>query len=161
MLVKWNGKNGRNAAMKLRPENRKKMNAVRKALLLGVPITGMLLAGGLVKTEDKGTSKGNDPAKRNAPEKKTILIDTMSLFHRLGSTPGIIYPPPVKVEAQKYKVRAGDTWERLAARHGITLEIMLRINGIPARTTWEIIASKKVPDNLKLVPGQEIYVPGR
>ena len=147
--------------MKLCQENRKKLNAVRKALLLGVPITGMMLAGYAVKAADKGTSKGTDPAKQTTPAKKTISIDTMSLYDRQFTTPGIIYPPPVKVEAQKYKVRAGDTWERLAKRHGTTLEIMLRINGIPAEKAWDIIASKKVPDNLKLVPGQEIYVPGK
>ena len=147
--------------MKLRQENRKKLNAVKKALLLGVPITGMMLAGYAVKAADKETSKGNDPAKRNTPAKKTISIDTMSLFHSLGWTSGIMYPPPVKVEAQKYKVQPGDTWESLAKRHGTTLEIMLRINGITAEKAWDIIASKKVPDNLKLVPGQEIYVPGK
>ena len=84
--------------MKLRHENRKKLNAVRKAMLLGVPITGMMLAGYAVKAADKGTSNGNDPAKRNTPAKKTISIDTMSLFHSLGWTSGIMYPPPVKVE---------------------------------------------------------------
>ena len=147
--------------MKLHQENRKKLNAVRKALLLGVPITGMMLAGYAVKAADKEISKGNDPAKQNTPAKKTFSIDTMSLYHRRFTTAGLFIPPPVKVEAQKYKVRAGDTWESLAKRHGTTLEIMLRINGIPAEKAWDIIASKKVPDNLKLVPGQEIYVPGK
>jgi LysM repeat protein len=147
--------------MKLHQENRKKLNAIRKAMLLGLPITGMMLAGYAVKAADKETSKGNDPAKRNTPAKKTFSIDTMSLFERQFTTAGIFIPPPVKIEVEKYKVRAGDTWESLAKRHGTTLEIMLRINGIPAEKAWDIIASKKVPDNLKLVPGQEIYVPGK
>lgn len=135
--------------MKLQPEKRKKLNAVKKALLLGVPISGMMLAAG-------GSAVG---AEQQAPAKKNVSIDQMSLSYRRFSTPGIIYPPPMKVQVQEYKVKAGDTWESLAKRHKTTVEIMLRINGIPAEKVWEIVASKVIPENLKLAAGQTIYVP--
>ena len=147
--------------MKLCLKNKKKLNAVKKSLLLGVPIAGMMLAGCSVAPVDKGISKENDPVKRNIPVKKTFSINPMSLFDWQSTTGGVICPPSIKIDAKRYKVQPGDTWESLAARHGITVEIMLRINGIPAEKAWDIIASKKIPDNLKLVPGQEIYVPGK
>ena len=65
----------------------------------------------------------------------------------------------MKVQVQEYKVKAGDTWESLAKRHKTTVEIMLRINGIPAEKVWEIVASNVIPENLKLAAGQTIYVP--
>lgn len=135
--------------MKLQPEKRKKLNAVKKALLLGVPISGMMLAA-------DGCAAG---AEQQTPAKKTVSIDQMSLFYRRFSTPGIIYPPPMKVQVQEYKVKAGDTWESLAKRHKTTVEIMLRINGIPVEKVWEIVGSNVIPENLKLAAGQTIYVP--
>lgn len=146
--------------MKLQPEKRKKLNAVKKALLLGVPISGMMLAaGGSAAGAEQQAPGVNAPAKQKAPAKKTVSIDQMSLYHRRFSTPGIIYPPPMKVQVQEYKVKAGDTWESLAKRHKTTVEIMLRINGIPAEKVWEIVASNVIPENLKLAAGQTIYVP--
>ena len=95
------------------------------------------------------------------PEKKIVSIDQMSLYHRRFSTPGIIYPPPLSVQVQTIIVKAGDSWESLAVRYKTTVEIMLRINGIPKETAWTVVDSKVIPENLKLVPGQEIYVPGK
>ena len=93
------------------------------------------------------------------PAKKTVLIDQMSLSYRRFTTPGIFYPPNLVVQLQRYKVKAEDTWETLAKRYKTTVEIMLRINGIPIGTTWTVADSNVVPENLKLVPGQEINVP--
>lgn len=167
--------------MKLKAKNRKKLSAIRKTLLLGLPISS-LMAGGCdnasagearlsgdiarpmpddhASTCVRDTSRrenGNDPAKQNVPAKKTFSINPMSLFHRRYSTAGMVIPPPIKVEAQEYEVKSGDTWESLGKRFG--LEILLRINGVRAEKTYEILESGKVPDDLKLVPGQKIFVP--
>lgn len=173
--------------MKLNAENTKKLDAVRKALLLGVPISGMLFAAGATSAmaAEKSPQDANARTEQKEPEKKTVSIDPMSLYRRRFSTPGIMLPRPLVVQVQKYKVQSGETWESLADRHKTTVEIMLRINGVPAETVWGIIDSRLVehlrrrrdpqsspkemdwenigegviPENLKLVPGQEIYVP--
>lgn len=137
--------------MKLNAENRKKLNAVRKAVMLGMPITGMMIAAGCSdSTPDKG------PAKQ-----ETILIkietetEPMNPFMLSGVPP----PTSLEVQLQKYKVKAEDTWESLAARYGTSVEIMLRINRIPKKTVRQVVDSNVIPEKLKLVQGQEIYIP--
>ena len=173
--------------MKLNAENKKKLDSVRKALLLGGSISGILFAAGGTEAmaSEKESADANASAEQKEPAKKTVSIDPMSLYHRRFSTPGIMLPRPLVVQVQKYEVKAGDTWESLADRHKTTVEIMLRINGVPAETVWGIIDSwlvdqlrrrrdpqsspkemdwetigeGAIPENLKLVSGQEIYVP--
>ena len=146
--------------MKLNPENRKKLNAVRKALLLGVPISGMVLAAGTAAAADKDSSRADEAAKSKMQAKKTVSIDPMSLYSRgVVMTPGVICPPPIVMHLQEYIIRLHDSWEKLAIRYNTPLEIMLRINAIPIGTVWKILESKTIPENLKLVPGQKIYVP--
>lgn len=146
--------------MKLNAENTKKLNAVRKALLLGVPISSMMIAAGCSETTVDRKSPGiNESVKPKEQAKKTVLIDQMSLSHRRFSTPGIFYPPNLVIQLKRYKAKAKDTWESLAKRHKTTVEIMLRINGIPIGTTWTVADSNVVPEKLKLVPGREINVP--
>ena len=153
-------KTERFAVMKLHPENTKKLNAVRKAVLLGIPISSMMIAAGTAAAAAEKDAPGvKVSAKQKEPAKKTVSIDQMSLSHRRFTTPGIMYPPPLVVQIQKYKVKAGDTWESLAKRHNTAVEIMLRINGIPKETVWAVVDSKVIPENLKLVPGREINVP--
>lgn len=137
--------------MKLNAENRKKLNAVRKAVMLGMPITGMMIAAGCSdSTPDKG------PAKQ-----ETILIkietetEPMNPFMLSGVPP----PTSLEVQLQKYKVKAEDTWESLAAQYGTSVEIMLRINRIPKKTVRQVVDSNVIPEKLKLVQGQEIYIP--
>ena len=156
--------------MKLNAENRKKLDALRKALLLGGSISGMLLAAGGTEAmaAEKESADANTQTEQKEPAKKTVSIDPMSLYSRRFSTPGIMMPRPLAVQVQKYEVKAGETWESLAERHKTTVEIMLRINGVPAETVWKIIDDgvlarpphpPTIPENLKLVTGQEIYVP--
>ena len=173
--------------MKLNTENKKKLDSVRKALLLGVPISGMLFAAGGTEAmaAEKESADANAQTEQKEPAKKTVSIDPMSLYHRRFSTPGIMMPRPLVVHVQKYVVKAGETWESLAERYKTTVEIMLRINGVPAETVWKIfdswlvdqlrrrrdpqsspkemdwenIGEGAIPENLKLVSGQEIYVP--
>lgn len=135
--------------MKLNAENRKKLNAVRKAVMLGMPITGMMIAAGCSdSTPDKG------PAKQ-----ETILIKIktkpMNPFVLSGMHPA----RSLKVQLQKYKVKAEDTWESLAAQYGTSVKIMLRINRIPKKTVRQVVDSNVIPEKLKLVQGQEIYIP--
>ena len=139
--------------MKLNAENRKKLNAVRKAVMLGMPITGMMIAAGCSdSTPDKG------PAKQ-----ETILIKIETETETEPMTPFMLsgVPPPtsLEVQLQKYKVKAEDTWESLAAQYGTSVEIMLRINRIPKKTVRQVVDSNVIPEKLKLVQGQEIYIP--
>lgn len=166
--------------MKLNAKNKKKLDSIRKALILGLPISSLMagecdnvparsaqLAGDIemprgdrvsARAQDTNRSaNGKEPAKQNVPAKKTFSIDPMSLYHRRYSTAGVVIPPPIKVEAQEYEVKSGDTWESLGKKSG--LEILLRINGVTKEKTWEILESGKVPDDLKLVPGQKIFDP--
>ena len=146
--------------MKLNAENKRTLNAIGKALLLGVPISGMLIAAG-VDAADKKSANTDDSAPQKDAAKKTVTIDQMSLSYRFGTTPGVIYPPMLVVYLQEYIVKANDTWESLAKRYKTTVEIMLRINRDGKETARKKLSGKNVPENQKLIPGQEIYVPGK
>ena len=165
----------------LDPEHRAGQKKNRKLLAAGLPLAALL--SGISACDDCSTVtlesrlSGTPPQPKPDPElceearpcgempmskepaKKTVLIDQMSLSYRRFTTPGIFYPPNLVIQLQRYKVKAEDTWETLAKRYKTTVEIMLRINGIPIGTTWTVADSNVVPENLKLVPGQEINVP--
>lgn len=153
--------------MKESSASRKTLNAIKEALHLGIPLSGAVAAAACLT----GAAPGQAPAKAgNQPKEaskssveeseKTISIDTMTLSCRWGVTPGITYPPPTVVRVKSYNVKAGDTWESLAKRHKTTFEIMMRINDVPAGTVlYVVVEAKKIPENLKLRPGQRIYVP--
>ena len=147
--------------MKLNAENKRTLNAIRKALLLGVPISGMMLTSGRSYAADRESANADDPAPQKDAAKKTVTIDQMSLSCRFGTTPGIIYPPMLVVYLQEYIVKANDTWESLAKRYKTTVEIMLRINRDGKETARKKLSGKNVPENQKLIPGQEVYVPGK
>ena len=74
--------------MKLNSKNKKKQNAIRKALLLGLPIASLMTGGCGKATADNGTPNGNEPEKQNVTEKETF-----SGAVKACSTPGIIYRP--------------------------------------------------------------------
>ena len=121
--------------------------------MLGMPITGMMIAAGWSdSTPDKG------PAKQ-----ETILIKIETETETEPMNPFMLsgVPPPtsLEVQLQKYKVKAEDTWESLAAQYGTSVEIMLRINRIPKKTVRQVVDSNVIPEKLKLVQGQEIYIP--
>ena len=161
----------------LDPEHRAGQKKIRKLLAAGLPLAALL--SGISACDDclivrtpgippqpkpdpelcEGARPRGEMPMSKEPAKKNVSIDQMSLYHRRFSTPGIIYPPPLSVQVQTIIVKAGDTWESLAKRYKTTVEIMLRINKIPAEKVWEIVASNVIPDNLKLVPGREINVP--
>ena len=147
--------------MKLNSENRKRLHAIRKALLLGVPISGMLLGSVPVAAADKESSEADETAKPKAQAKKTVSIDPTSLYSRafLVTTPGVICHPPIVMQLQEYIIKRHDSWEKLAIRYKTSLEIMLLINEVPVETVWKILDTKTIPENLKPVPGQKIYVP--
>ena len=155
--------------MKKSSASRKTLNAIREALRRGIPLSGAVVAAACLTGAAPGQAPakaGNQPkeaSKSSAGEnesEKTISIDTMTLSCRWGVTPGITYPPPTVVRVKSYTVKAGDTWESLAKRHKTTFEIMMRINDVPAGTVlYVVVEAKKIPENLKLRPGQRIYVP--
>ena len=74
-------------------------------------------------------------------------------------TSGVICHPPIVMQLQEYIIKLHDSWEKLAIRYKTSLEIMLLINAVPVETVWKILDTKTIPENLKLVPGQKIYVP--
>ena len=83
--------------MKLNAENRKKLNAVRKAVMLGMPITGMMIAAGCSdSTPDKG------PAKQ---ETILIKIETETETETEPMNPFMLsgVPPPTSLEVQLQK----------------------------------------------------------
>ena len=91
---------------------------------------------------------------------KTVSIDVMSLYHRRYTTPGMSYPRPLKFVVESYVVAEGDTWESLAKKHDVTLEIMLRVNGVKPKTVYAILDDDgKIPPELTLKVGQKIKVP--
>ena len=91
---------------------------------------------------------------------KTVSIDVMSLYHRRFTTPGMSYPRPLKFVVESYVVAEGDTWESLAKKHDVTLEIMLRINGVKPEKVYAILDDDgKIPPELTLKVGQKIKVP--
>lgn len=141
--------------MKLNAENGKKLNAVRKAVMLGMPITGMMIAAGCSdSTPDKGPAKQETILIKIETETETET-EPMNPFMLSGVPP----PTSLEVQLQKYKVKAEDTWESLAAQYGTSVEIMLRINRIPKKTVRQVVDSNVIPEKLKLVQGQEIYIP--
>lgn len=144
--------------MKLNPENRKRLHSIRKALLLGVPISGMMFAAGAAEKE---SSEADETSKPKAQAKKTVSIDPTSLYSRafLVTTPGVICHPPIVMHLQEYIIKLHDSWEKLAIRYKTSLGIMLLINEVPVETVWKILDTKTIPENLKPVPGQKIYVP--
>lgn len=139
--------------MKLNAENRKKLNAVRKAVMLGMPITGMMIAAGCSdSTPDKGPAKQETILIKIETETETEPMNPFMLS-------GVLPLTSLEVQLQKYKVKAEDTWESLAAQYGTSVKIMLRINRIPKKTVRQVVDSNVIPEKLKLVQGQEIYIP--
>lgn len=152
--------------MKKSSASQKKLSAIREALRLGLPLSGAVVAAACLT----GVASGQAPAKAGSQPKgaskssveeseKTVFIDTMSLSYRRWTTCGIMYPSPTVVQVKCYTVKAGEMWESLAKRYRTTVEIMMRINDVPAKTVYEVISAKKIPENLKLRPGQRIRVP--
>ena len=88
---------------------------------------------------------------------KNITIDVMTLSWRRFSTPGMFYPPPMKISAEEYTVNEGDTWENLSEKYKknlntsetIFLEILLRCNNLD-------FPSSSTPP---LRQGQTIFMP--
>ena len=152
--------------MKKSSASKKTLSAIKEALRLGLPLSGAVVAAACLT----GAAPGQAPAKAGSQPKeaskssveeseKTVFIDTMSLSYRRCTTAGIVYPAPMEIRVKTYAVKAGDTWENLAKRYETTVEIMMRINDVPAKTVYEVISAKKIPENLKLRPGQRIRVP--
>ena len=120
--------------------------------------------------EDKAETLTDSPTEV-PPEKipsKVIAIDAMSLSHRIGSTPGMFYPLPWKIQVAEYTVKQGDTWESVAKRNAKfarnsrlnPLEILLRVNDVSPKETLDILSDPKSKlEALPLTPGQTIYVP--
>ena len=154
--------------MKKSSASRKMLNAIKEALRRGIPLSGAVVAAACLTGAAPGQAPakaGNQPkeaskssAGENEPE-KTVSIDTMSLSYRRWTLPGMMYPPPTVVQVKSYTVQAGETWESLAKRHKTTFEIMMRINDVSAETVYGVFKTKKIPEKLKLRPGQRIYVP--
>ena len=93
---------------------------------------------------------------------KTVTIDVMTLYHRRFTPPGMCYTRPLKFVVIPYFVAEGDTWETLAKGHDVTLEIMLRVNGVAPEKVYAILdGGGKVPPELALKAGQKIKVPVR
>ncbi len=154
--------------MKKSSASRKTLGAIKEALRLGLPLSGAVVAAACLtgaapgQAPAKAGNQAKEASKSSAGEnepKKTVSIDTMSLSYRRWTTCGIMYPSPTVVQVKCYTVKAGDTWESLAKRYRTTVEIMMRINDVPAKTVYEVISAKKIPENLKLRSGQRIYVP--
>jgi len=55
-------------------------------------------------------------------------------------------PPPAPLEAQRIRVRSGDTLSALALRHATSIDALKRVNGL---------------DGDRLIAGQELALPGR
>ena len=152
--------------MKKSSASQKTLSAIREALRRGIPLSGAVVAAACLT----GAAPGQAPAKAGNQLKeaskssveeseKTVFIDTMSLSYRWCTTAGIVYPAPMEIRVKSYTVKAGDTWENLAKQHRTTVEIMMRINGVSAETVYGVFKTKKIPEKLKLRPGQRIHVP--
>ena len=137
--------------MKKSKHTRKVLRTIAIALKMGVPIATFAMV---------------NPSCRNEAC-KVIEIDEMSLFRRLNTTPGIVYPPPWKIHVSKYRVTQGDTWVSISKRydkfdsdnHLDSLEILLRVNGVSEKETHDILCKDKMPESIPLHLGQIIYVP--
>ncbi len=137
--------------MKQSKYTRKVLTTIAIALKTGVPIAALVFA---------NVSCRNEVC-------KVIEIDEMSLFLRLNTTPGIVYPPPWKIHVSKYRVTQGDTWVSISKRYGNidpdnhldSLEILLRVNGVSEEETHDILCKIKMPESIPLHLGQIIYVP--
>ena len=154
--------------MKKSSASRKTLNAIKEALRRGIPLSGAVVAAACLT----GAAPGQAPAKAGSQSKeaskpaagengseKTVSIDTMSLSYRRCTTAGIAYPAPLEIRVKTYTVKAGDTWENLAKRCETTVEIMMRINDVPAGTVYGVVRTKTIPEKLKLHPGRRIHVP--
>ena len=149
--------------MKIKHDSEKKLDAIERAVKEDQPVA-----------DAAGEDSGERPKSwlsRFAlmglqvpirPLAKTVSIDVMSLYHRRYTTPGMSYPRPLKFVVESYVVAEGDTWESLAKKHGVTLEIMLRVNGVKPEKVYAIFdGGGTIPPELALKVGQKIKVPVR
>ena len=150
--------------MKIRRKSKSKLAAIGRSVKKGLPLAGIAAAAILNGCEKwKPAVVGDMPRVGNIPPPETtVSIDVMSLHHRRHSLPGKGAPRPLNFVVRPYFVAEGDTWETLAEKHHVTLEIMLRINGFPAEKVYAILdGGGKIPPELALKAGQEIQVPVR
>ena len=139
--------------MKTAPENKKKLSAIKKALLLGIPLSGIAVAATCFVYADRPVSCFDRPVR---PGTAVMPEGRMPGLTVVVSESGPLAARPT-VQVKMYEVRAGDTWESLAKRYETTVETMLRLNGISARK--ESATDETLPEGLKLVPGRRIHVP--
>ena len=159
--------------MKIKRKNQSKLDAIGRAVKKGLPLAGITVAailngcekwkpqvvGDMPRPEERRESD-TVVGKMTGPE--TVSIDVMSLYHRRFSTPGIMYPEPLTFVVRPHVVAEGDTWESLAKKHKVTLEIMLRINGVQPEKVYAILDDGgKIPPELALKAGKKIKVPVR
>ena len=142
--------------MKTAPENKKKLSTIKKALLLGIPLSGVAAAATCFVYVDRPVTQGmaeipeeRSPEERCYPPPAGVPIERMIMEKKKSM--GIL--------VNNYEVQAGDTWESLAKRYETTVEIMMRINDISPKTVNDVIKTKKIPEKLKLRPGCRIYIP--
>ena len=151
--------------MKIGRKSKSKFDTIGRAVKKGLPLAGIVgtvtaataIAASVPPLSGERVVVGKMPR----PE-TTVSIDVMSLHHRRFSTPGISYPRPLNFVVESYVVAEGDTWETLAKKHKVTLEIMLRINGVKPEKVYAILDNGgKIPPELMLKVGQKIKVPAR
>ena len=145
--------------MKIQRKNRSKLAAIGRTVKKGLPLAGLVgtVAAVTAAAGPRPVAGGMVVGKMQAPEE--VSIDVMTLYHRRFTTPGIMYPPPLSFVVKPYVVAEGETWETLAKKHNVTLEIMLRINGVPAEKVYAILdGGGKIPPELALKAGQVINV---
>ncbi len=162
--------------MKQEKHSRKVLRMIAASLKMGVPIA--TLAFGNLGCEKKyPIVVGNAPddiiagkmSHYDYEESRNVIeIDAMSLSDRIFTTPGMMYPPPWKIQVARYRVEEGDTWftiakrfDKFAANNGLKpLEILLRINNVPQEETLDVVNGRKqTVDSIPLEVGQIIYVP--
>ena len=149
--------------MKIRRKSKSKLDAIGQAVKKGLPLAGLVGTVTAITAAAAPVPLSGAPlvvGKMPAPE--TVSIDVMSLYHRRYTTPGIAYPKPLNYAVRRYVVAEGDTWETLAKKHKVMLEIMLRINGVKPEKVYAILdGGGKVPPELALKVGQKIKIPVR
>ena len=166
------------------------LKTIVKSLKMGVPVTALALGNlscreGAKASDDNGQSPEgirnaqesistelDTPSRWKLPpydgEPGTFVeIDEMSLsgLYR-HATPAIDDSPPWEIRVNRYKVQEGDTWYKIARRYDINvpystpLEILLRVNGVPADETYDILAFRKSKvESVPLRAGGYIFVP--
>ena len=148
--------------MKIKRKSKSKLNAIGQAVKKGLPLAGIVGTVTAVAAIAAPGPAGEPPVVGKMPAPETVSIDVMSLHHRRYTTPGISYPRPLNFVVKPYVVAEGDTWETLAKKHKVTLEIMLRVNGVAPEKVYAILdGGGKVPPELALKAGQKIKVPVR